>query len=232
MIADRVCTRFEKHDAVCRLTGEYESAVWTDSLTAEGAEAKTWHGFFDDLQTTASELRVVFLLDDFDQCRPHERLQSGSQAEWVMGWHFTEFVTYPNVRLITTSTHYIERWLPPFTKEEMSNLVQANAFRPSARLENDVCQWAGGFPGLACKLLGHNTSTKLLKSERAIWLRNDVKPWFDGVWDLLHLFEQQLLVDLAQKPRSPARRRRLQLRYEREKDVAKLGMVQNPGKLD
>jgi hypothetical protein len=232
-IAQRVCTRFQKRAAVSHLASEYENAVWTDSPTAEGAEAKTWHGFFEDLQTTAPEFRVVFLLDDFDQCKPHERPQPESQAEWVTGWHFTRFVAYPNVGLIITSTRHIqqvrsfltyftEQWLSPFTKEEMDTLVQANAFRPSARLENDVCQWAGGFPGLACKLLGHNTSPELVKSERTVWLRDDVKPWFDEVWDLLHPFERQLLVDLAKKPRSLARRRRLQLRYEKEKDVAEL----------
>ncbi|MDY6877150.1 MAG: ATP-binding protein [Chloroflexota bacterium] len=226
LIANRVCTRFEKRAAVSRLTGEYENAIWTDSPTAEGADAKTWSGFFKDLEITAPEFRVVFLLDDFDKSEPRERPRSGSQAEWVTGWHFTEFITYSNVCLITTSTHNIhqvkdfftyftEQWLSPFTREDMDDLVQVNVLRPSPRLRDAVWRWTGGFPSLECKLLGcyHTASAKLTRATRNTWLRDDVEPWFDQIWGLLHPFEQQLLADLA-------RRRRLTLRYKKEKDVA------------
>jgi hypothetical protein len=234
-IAGRVCTRFEERDAVSRLTGEYEDAIWTDLPTAEGAEAKTWRRFFEDLETTAPQLRIVFLLDDFDESRPHECPQLGSQAELVTGWHFTRFVTYSNVRLITTSAHHIhqvndfftyftEHWLSPFTREEMDDLVQNNVLRPSPRLRDAVWRWAGGFPDLECKLLGrhHSASARLARATRDTWLRDDVEPWFDEVWDLLYWFERQLLADLARKPRILARGRRLRLRYKTDKDVAKL----------
>jgi hypothetical protein len=277
MIAQRVCTRFEK--AVSQLKSEYEKAVWIASPRAEAAveadnqssskqdargvqtnastdpqgktnpasvkdalaTSKTWRGFFEDLETAAPKLRVVFLLDDFDQCKPHERPQSESQAEWVTGWHFTRFVAYPNVGLITTSTYpirqveyfftnFTEQWLSPFAKEEMDALVQANVLRSSPRLEKVVWRWAGGFPGLACKLLErhHSASPKLARSEIVTWLHNDVAPWFGEVWDLLHPFEQQLRADLASKWqflaqwRFLARKRRLRVCYEREKDVAEL----------